>query len=89
MSSIYVLYGSQTGNSEFIAKDIDCKLQELGIPSLCQTLNSIKKIDIREKALALVVLCSTTGNGDAPENCEQWWRSVKIRSTVSYSLLYT
>lgn len=78
--TVIVAYGSQTGNSEFIAKDISDKILELGLLCRCQTLNSIKKADIKSEALFLVIVCSTTGNGDSPENAEQWWRSIKLRS---------
>jgi methionine synthase reductase len=30
--------------------------------------------------LWLFTVCSTTGNGDAPENCDAFWRSIKKRS---------
>jgi sulfite reductase alpha subunit-like flavoprotein len=35
-----------------------------------------------DKAKGLVIVCSTTGNGDAPENCDGWWRSTKLRSAA-------
>jgi len=95
--NVIVAYGSQTGNSEHIAKDIHEKIlqlgkcasvgevfqQFLGLPSKCLTLNSLKKTDLKAECLFLTVVCSTTGNGDSPENAEQWWRSVKLRSAVS------
>ena len=61
---VYVLYGSQTGNAEMICQDLHTKLMEQGIPSRCETLNSMKKVPLQDKALAVVVVCSTTGNGD-------------------------
>ncbi len=79
----YVLYGSQTGNSESIARDFHTKLQEHGVPSSCLTLNESKKISLKESAKAVIIICSTTGNGDAPENADSWWRSNKVRALVS------
>ena len=79
---VYVLYGSQTGNSEDIAKDIFTKCQEVGIPSTCSALNDIKKMEMKGRAKCLVIVCSTTGNGDAPENADGWWRQTKLRSAV-------
>ena len=85
---VYVLYGSQTGNAESIAKDLADKLTCEGIATKCMELNQAKGCALKEQALCLLVVCSTTGNGDAPENTNEWWRSVKLRSVVSVSLLY-
>ena len=93
---VYVLYGSQTGNAESIANEFYKKCEEKRIPSKFQTLNSIKKVDMKDKASLLVVVISTTGNGDSPENSEAFWRSIKLRSCVSsvvvllmYSLFFS
>lgn len=43
-------------------------------------LNDAKKLPIKDDAKFLIVICSTTGNGDAPENADSWWRSIKLRS---------
>lgn len=66
-----------------IAKDFSEKCADDGIKNTCLELNKAKKISLKEVASFLVVVCSTTGNGDAPENAETWWRSVKLRSAVS------
>ncbi len=84
----YILYGSQTGNAESIARDLHEKCMNLGIPSVCCTLNEAKNIDLKNESNFVVIVCATTGNGDAPENADTWWRSVKLRSTVSSEFLY-
>lgn len=80
MKEIYILYGSQTGNAEGISNDLKeaCDTHEIRAQLL--TLNAAKKVNLKECAKVVVIICSTTGNGDAPENAEAWWRSVKIRS---------
>jgi Flavodoxin len=82
---IYIVYGSQTGNSEDIAKDLEDKCRSADIPVVRMTLNAVKKekISLKDVAKFLVVVCSTTGNGDAPENADAWWRGAKLRSAVS------
>lgn len=85
---MYVLYGSQTGNSESLAKDLSSKLSEDGIPTACHNLNEMKNFPFKEKAICLVIICSTTGNADCPENADVWWRSVKLRSLVWLSHFY-
>ena len=68
MNTIYILYGSQTGNSEEIAKEIYNELSELGYKCEIKTLNSVKNIKLKEVAKYVIIVCSTTGNGDPPNN---------------------
>lgn len=78
-----MLYGSQTGNSESMARDVSDKLKNEGVENKCLDLNAAKRLNLRDEASCLLIVCSTTGNGDAPENATNWWRSVKLRSAVS------
>lgn len=84
--SLSILYGSQTGNAEDIARDLASRCEEqLGLTDvLCDTLNSQKKSipDFKNSVKLLIIICSTTGNGDAPENAESFWRSTKLRSAA-------
>lgn len=81
---IYILYGSQTGNSEQIAAGLCSRCtEELHIHNIeLGTLNSINKnIDeFKANACLMLIVCSTTGNGDAPENADAFWRTIKLRS---------
>lgn len=79
---VHILYGSQTGNAEFIAQDLNEKCKSLGIPSKCATLNSMKKVPLQNIASAVIIICSTTGNGDSPENSDAFWRTIKLRSAA-------
>jgi methionine synthase reductase len=76
----YILYGSQTGNSESIAQKLHEMCQSRDLPCVCKNLNAVKGEKLLEEALSVAIICSTTGNGDCPENAEAWWRSVKLRS---------
>ena len=76
---VYVLYGSQTGNAEMIAQDYHEQLKDVGIPSHCAALNTVKKVPLQDKASAVLICCSTTGNGDAPENAENFWTLFQYR----------
>lgn len=77
---IYILYGSQTGNAESIAQDLHAKCVECGVETRVEPLNAVKKADFVAEASFLAIVVSTTGNGDAPENADAWWRAVKLRS---------
>jgi sulfite reductase alpha subunit-like flavoprotein len=78
---VFLLYGSQTGNAESIAKGLAQDLTEdHGIACECRCLNDAKKERLQDVASCALIICSTTGNGDAPENADAFWRSVKLRS---------
>lgn len=77
MATISVLYGSQTGNAQSIAEALHHKILNTRNAGI-STLNAVKG---KPPASIIIIVCSTTGNGDAPENAEAWWRQVKLRST--------
>ena len=83
-STVLVGFGSATGNSEFIAKRIHSELQEKhGLKGVrLFALNDWKKLSdpTFEEYQAGVFVCATTGNGDAPENAEKFWRFLKRRT---------
>lgn len=86
---ISVLYGSQTGNAESIAEALYGALKAShGHQSLTlSTLNAAKARHLNGSTHIYIIVCSTTGNADPPENAEAWYRSVKLRSNVLYSYL--
>ena len=80
---IYILYGSATGNGESIAKILAQNIHEdLKCEVYCNTLNSIKNdiSELHNNCRLLIIICSTTGNGDAPENANIFWNTLKKRS---------
>ncbi|CAB9497042.1 P450 reductase [Seminavis robusta] len=92
MSTLYILYGSATGNAEYIAKDLAAKGPPAPFQSVvCEALEKFKKhadsvwskpppSGMRKHGL--VIVCSTTGNGDAPENASRFARYVKRKTTI-------
>ena len=84
--NIKVLYGSQTGNSESIAKEIAAFLMDSGKNGIsCQYLNQVADLELwkewrKEKDILIIMICSTTGNGDCPDNALKFWRTIKKRS---------
>ena len=97
-SPLFIMYGSATGNSEQIAKDLaasyECLLQNPDaltfFPSVvCCELNQFKKhIPNWEEENAggskhgLLVVASTTGNAESPENCTRFMSFIKRRQNV-------
>jgi len=76
---IYILYGSQTGNSETIAKNLEDILVEENNKVKCFPLNNTITFDFKDSNY-LFIICSTTGNGEPPLNADKWWRYIKNRS---------
>lgn len=90
MAKLYILYGSATGNAEGIAKDLAEKTLPNHFSSvICQPLESFKKLakewnepPTTGKKHGLVLISSTTGNGDAPENASRFVRYIKRKQTA-------
>jgi sulfite reductase alpha subunit-like flavoprotein len=93
---IYVLYGSATGNAEHIAKDVAAKLLTSNKQVVCCELDGWKKKcpGIMTGSAAegsnptpaiLLVVASTTGNGDPPENASRFVRTIKRKTTSTHS----
>ena len=83
---MHILYGSQTGNAEEISKELFAVLSEKGINCNHSSLNSVLKtdgfnfLDQEESKTKVIMICSTTGNGDAPESANHFWRKIKNRN---------
>ena len=76
-----ILYGSQTGNAESIAKILHEEIiNKTSVSCTYNTLNNAINISF-ENVKYLIVICSTTGNGDMPDNSIHWWRQFKQRTT--------
>jgi sulfite reductase alpha subunit-like flavoprotein len=75
---VLIAYGSQSGNATCIAQDVYEKLSDKGINCNLSDLNSWKKWPTKlEDTKFAVFVISTTGNGDAPDNCDKFQRYIK------------
>ena len=75
---IYILYGSQTGNGESISQLLYNNLNNGDNPITYGTLNSIVP-NIENINGILYIICSTSGNGDPPDNATSFWNYIKRR----------
>jgi sulfite reductase alpha subunit-like flavoprotein len=78
--SVVVLYGSQTGQSESIAEIIEEKLSDGGIDCGRYELNEIGRKFKLENERVAVIVCSSTGDGDPPENAAKFYRRIQRTS---------
>ena len=86
-SDILILYGSQTGNAEGMA----CELfEDLSLITkrhvFKKSLNEFRKEadntswdEVFDRTACIFIICSTTGNGDFPDNAERFWGYIKSR----------
>ena len=68
----FFLYGSQTGTCEEIAKNLAGEAASRGVNvggGTAMEMNALKMPDLAVQAGAIVVVVSSTGDGDAPDNC--------------------
>jgi sulfite reductase alpha subunit-like flavoprotein len=75
----YVLYGSQKGTAEYISNELK---ERLTYPTYRATLNSVVNdiSELNQKTKTIFIICSTTGNGEAPENAFKFWKTIKSRA---------
>lgn len=72
-----ILYGSQTGTAEEVANRIAREAFYKGYAYQVMTMNEALKI--HEFKLAIFV-CSTTGEGEEPDNMQKFWKYLRQRS---------
>jgi len=69
---VTVLYGSDTGNAEQVAKNFHFELKRRGMRAKCMSLNEVEVPNLQDESTVLVV-CSTAGQGDMPKTAVKFW----------------
>nr|XP_022918308.1 NADPH-dependent diflavin oxidoreductase 1 isoform X1 [Onthophagus taurus] len=84
--TITILYGSETGNSQELAERIwrESKCYYFSGPILCMDDYNVEHL-INETCVIFV--CSTTGQGEEPENMRRFWRFLLRKSLSKDSLI--
>ncbi len=77
--SFLIMYGTQTGNSRGVAQQLAEISKTRGVDASVVGMDKFKDIEFAEKPLVLIT--SSTGNGDAPDNAERFLRYVKRKTT--------
>lgn len=76
-----LLYGSQTGQAQAIAEEIAVRARQRGFQPDVHCLSRSEKEFHLEKERVVVVVVSTTGDGDPPDTVVKFWRRLR-RKTV-------
>jgi sulfite reductase (NADPH) flavoprotein alpha-component len=88
---LLIVYGSQTGTAEGLAKRLSTKSKEKGFEPRIAEANSVT-LDELKKTERLLLVTSTWGEGDPPDNAAALWAALKDSSapsleSLSYSVL--
>ena len=70
-----VLYGSQTGNGESVAKQLQLQAEATGIATELFSLADFTVKQLKNKSL-LALIISTHGEGEAPDDAEQFYEQL-------------
>src|SRR6516165_415285 len=86
-----VLFGSQSGNAESLAKKLAKEAKNKGYDATVAALDKVSLVTLAQERCALVVT-STWGEGDPPDNAASFWKALQEQegatlSNLSFSVL--
>jgi len=81
---ILILYGTETGNSELLAMDAEKLANDLEFDVTVNGMDEITLSDIQDNGNVLIV-CSTWGDGEQPDNAIDLYESVVDSEDASMS----
>lgn len=67
ITPVTVLYGSQTGNAQGLARDLAARLEAAGVPAQALAMDRYPQRELRT-ATRLILIASTQGEGTPPDN---------------------
>lgn len=73
---ITVLYGSDTGNAEGVAKNFQFELKRRGMKAKCMAFNELDPSDLAEHSKILCIM-ATAGQGDMPKSAVKFWEQME------------
>ena len=76
-TTVRFLYGSQTGNATEICKATAAEATANGFKTTCNAMNEVDVNDVLSPGNVLVYVVSSTGDGDAPDNCDSFFTKLK------------
>ena len=81
---IVVVWASQTGNAEELAADVAARLDEAGLPVALRSMDDFCVADL-SSTRELLVITSTTGGGEPPDNGAALWRALTSDSAEKFT----
>ncbi|KAG1373978.1 hypothetical protein G6F61_009721 [Rhizopus arrhizus] len=84
LSSNYViLWGSQGGNAEWIAKNIHTEATKKGYNGQCLVMDDYEQVSLENQGV-VILICSNTGDGDFPDNSLKFWKFLRGKKDYDY-----
>lgn len=82
---LVILYASQTGNAQDIAERVWRESKRYYFRSTVKSMDEYNVLElISEKCV--IVVCSTTGQGEEPDNMKQFWKFLLRKNLPTDSL---
>ena len=78
---LHILYGSQSGNAESIAKRLVKEAKKEGYETTIAPLEKANPVALAQEKCALIVT-STWGEGDPPDNAAAFWQQLTAENEV-------
>ena len=79
---INILYGTQTGNSESVANDAATVAKAHGLAPVVKSMDEIE-LDALVKMEYVLIITSTYGEGEMPDNAQLLWDAISVDSAPS------
>ena len=79
---VTILYGTETGNAEMLAEDIQSALEDAGHDVVVENLSDVSP-DALDKSRLHLVVCSTYGDGELPASAQPFGEAMKSEPDLS------
>lgn len=85
MPKLLILYGSETGNAQDLAKCVGWQAKKRSLNVIIKSCDDYPFQQLVDHEL-IMFICSTTGQGDEPRNMQKFWRFIRRKNLPSDSL---
>lgn len=88
MYSVSILVGTMTGTAEMVAEDIEAVLSEQEIDVNIRLMDNLTPDVFDDKDTAFLICSSTYGQGDVPDNAQQFFEALTTGNPDLSGILY-
>ncbi|CAG8568595.1 3571_t:CDS:2 [Dentiscutata heterogama] len=81
---LLILFGSDNGNAEGLAKRLHKGAKARGVNSRCMSMDDYPIEDITSEKNIAFVVC-TAGQGEFPQNAREFWKTISTTTELSFS----